>query len=61
MVLNRFDKLSIRQNKVHTGSLRMHMKPHSGEKAYKCKQCDFAYVTSSKLRNHKKKTYKFSQ
>ena len=38
----------------HTGSLRRHLKTHSGEKSNKCIQCDYASVRASNLRTHMK-------
>ena len=48
------------------GHFRTYLKTHPGEILYKCKQCDFVYVTLSNLRNHKKthtgeKSHKCSQ
>ena len=34
--------------------LRTHVKAHSGEKPFKCTQCDYASVQSSTLRRHMK-------
>ena len=33
---------------------RRHLKTHSGEKSYKCNQCDFASIEAHNLRNHLK-------
>ena len=33
---------------------KTHMKTHSGEKPYKCNQCDFASVAAFNLRTHMK-------
>ena len=46
--------------------LRVHLKSHSGEKSFKCNQCDSAYVRASALRVHRKihigeKSYKCDQ
>ena len=40
---------------AHAGSLRTHLKRHSGEKEYKCIQCDYASVRACHLRRHLKK------
>ena len=47
-------------------TLRAHLKRHSGEKSYKCNQCDFASSQASNLRRHLKthsgeKSYKCNQ
>ena len=39
----------------HTGSLRRHLKIHSGEKSNQCNQCDFASSWADSLRTHMKK------
>ena len=36
------------------GSLRKHLKTHSGQKSYKCNQCDFAASQAGSLRRHMK-------
>ena len=38
----------------HTGSLRRHLKTHSGEKSNNCNQCDFASYRAYLLRIHLK-------
>ena len=38
----------------HAGTLRQHLKMHSGEKSNKCNQCDFASSKAGNLRIHLK-------
>lgn len=40
------------QSFTHIGSLNTHIRIHSGEKPYKCKQCTKAFTQSSSLMVH---------
>ena len=42
-------------------NVRKHLKTHSGEKVYKCNQCDFASVPADNLRRQVKKSAKMQQ
>ena len=39
----------------YTGSLKTHMKTHTGEKSNKCNQCDYASSRAGHLKTHMKK------
>ena len=39
---------------AHAGSLRTHLKTHSGEKPNKCNQCEYAAAHAVSLRTHLK-------
>src|SRR3990167_7302004 len=38
----------------HSGNLATHQRTHTGEKQYKCNECDFACATSGNLVTHKR-------